>query len=314
MPPGGSSLRPKAARITDGKFAAVIRAFTASPKFQGYADATRDLWGRELRLAEHPETLGGLSIYEIRPSLVQAFLDGLADRPAKQEAALSALKQLEKWAIVRDLLPHTITLGCEAEGSDGGHVPWSDEHVALAEQACRPELARAVTLAANTGQRGSDLVKMRWTDIEDYNGRAGINVTQKKTKKQIWIPLTEPLQATMATWERRPGFILLKPDGNPWTRVRLTGTWAYDRDTSPALATLKEAGLVMHGLRATACVRLLRAGANTRQISDMIGMGEEMVGRYCRFSVQRENASAAVYHLDRTARERFGKKGSADGP
>jgi hypothetical protein len=33
-------------------------------------------------------------------------------------------------------------------------------------------------------------------------------------------------------------------------------------------------------------------------------MSEEIVGRYCRFSVQRENASAAVLHLDRTSRER----------
>jgi len=33
-------------------------------------------------------------------------------------------------------------------------------------------------------------------------------------------------------------------------------------------------------------------------------MSEEIVGRYCRFSVQRENASAAVLLLDRTSRER----------
>jgi len=107
---------PRAARIADDCFAVVIRGFLASPKFQGYAAATQDLWGRELRLAERPDTLGAYSIYEIRPSLVQAYLDGLADWPAKQEAALSALRRLEKWAIVRDLLPHPITLGCEVEG------------------------------------------------------------------------------------------------------------------------------------------------------------------------------------------------------
>lgn len=30
----------------------------------------------------------------------------------------------------------------------------------------------------------------------------------------------------------------------------------------------------------------------------MVGMSEPIVGRYCRFSVQRENASAAVIHLE----------------
>src|SRR5262245_1925089 len=305
--------RNRAGRIVKGRFAAVIRAFMSeeNPKWMKYADATRDLWGRELRLAERPDTLGAYFVHELRPAIIQAYLDGLAEWPAKQEAALSALRRCEKWALVRDLLPHPITYGCEAEGSDGGHIPWTDEHVLLAETHARPELAHAVTLAANTGQRGSDLVKMRWTDIETSNGRAGINVIQKKTKKQIWIPFTERLTEAMTTWERRPGFILLHPAGKPWTRRRLTGMWAHERDTNPNLEPLRqsalgpeaEEGLVMHGLRATACVRLLRAGANTRQISDMIGMSEQMVKHYTRFSDQKINAMAAVVHLDRTPRE-----------
>jgi integrase len=291
----------RAAKITDGCFAAVIRAFFASPKFQGYSPATREVWGRELRLAERPDTLGTISVNLMRPALVQAFMDGMADRPGKQAAALAALRQLERWAIVRDLLPQPITMGVEIGHSDGGHRPWTEEQVRLAETCARPELARVVTLGANTGQRGSDLVKMRWTDLEIYNGRLGINVVQIKTGRQIWVPLTRELEAALAGWERRPGFILLRPTGIAWTRKALTWAWIVERDTNPALKPL--AGLVLHGLRATACVRLLRAGANTRQIADMVGMSEPVVGRYCRFSVQRENASAAVLHLDRTSRQ-----------
>jgi integrase len=164
----------RAAKITDECFAAVIRAFMASPKFQGYSPATREVWGRELRLAERPDTLGAISVNVIRPALVQAFMDGMSDRPGKQAAALAALRQLERWGIVRDLLPQPITLGVEIGRSHDGHKPWTDEQVRLAETHARPELARVVTLAANTGQRGSDLVKMRWTDLEDYNGRTGI--------------------------------------------------------------------------------------------------------------------------------------------
>jgi integrase len=296
----------RAAKITDECFAAVIRAFMASPKFQGYSPATREVWGRELRLAERPDTLGAISVNVIRPALVQAFMDGMSDRPGKQTAALAALRQLERWGIVRDLLPQPITLGVEIGRSHDGHKPWTDEQVRLAETHARPELARVVTLAANTGQRGSDLVKMRWTDLEDYNGRTGINVTQLKTGRQIWVPITQELASAMAQWERRPGFILLRPTGIPWTRKALTWAWIVERDGNLALRPL--AGLVLHGLRATACVRLLRAGANTRRIADMVGMSEPIVGRYCRFSVQRENASAAVLYLDRTSRERAAQK------
>lgn len=300
MPPAGRSRTP---RITSSCFASVIRAYLDSGKFKSYSEATQALWGLQLRLAERPEILGALAVDEVRPALVQAFLDGLIDRPAKQAAAYTAIKQLEKWAIVRDLLAFPITTGCEVEGSDGGHVPWNDDHVALGERSARRELARVITLAANTGQRSSDLVRMRWTDIEHYDGRPGINVVQKKTGVKIWVPFTQPIIAALATWERQPGFILLSPKGEPWRRKALTSAWTYQRDTNESLKPLADAGLVLHGLRGTACVRLSRAGANTRQIADMIGMSEEMVKSYTRLSEQKDNAMAAVLHLDRTRRE-----------
>lgn len=293
--------RLKAAKITDGVFATVIRGFINSPKFQAYASSTRDVWGRELRLAEHPKTLGGLSIYEIRPALVQAYLDGLAETPGKQVAAHAVLQQLEKWAIVRDLLPHSITSGTEVIGSHDGHTPWNDEQIALAEANARQDIARIITLGANTGQRGSDIVKMTWTDLELYDGVMGINVKQQKTGRELWIPLTEPLQKALGAWPRALGPII----GRHTNRKALSNLWTRERNLNPALKPLKLAGLVLHGLRASACVRLMRAGATTRQIADMVGMSEPIVGRYCRLSVQRENAIAAVLHLDRTARDRL---------
>ena len=89
----------------------------------------------------------------------------------------------------------SITLGTEVAGPQGGHAPWTDEQVSTAEPSARPAIARLVTMAANTGQRGSDLVRMRWTDLEEYKGRLGINVKQMKTGRAIWIPLTRSWMA-----------------------------------------------------------------------------------------------------------------------
>src|SRR5262245_13103900 len=292
----------KAALVTEDSFAALVRAFMseANPKWFGkYEEATRDLWGRELRFASRPDTLGAVSLQEIRPSLVQAYLDALEGRPGKQAAAKAAFNALNKWAVVRDLLPREIMTGVETGRPEGGHIPWSDAHVALAERHAVPLIAKAVTLGANTGQRGSDLIRMGPTDHELYNGIDGINVTQKKTKRQVWIPVTSPLATAMATWDRRPGPYLRQPDGAAWTRRLLTKAWTKERETNPALEPLRlvragdqEKPLVLHGLRATACVRLWRTGANTRQIADMVGMSEEMVANYVRFASQRENAAA----------------------
>lgn len=308
------------ALVTEDKFAAIVRAFVRSPKFRDYATATQVLWERELNFIARPDCLGSLNKNEIRPSLVQAYFDGLAGFPGKQAAALAALKTLEKWAVVRDLLPRQICLGVEIEESDGGHIPWTEEQVALAEQHARPDLARAITLGANTGQRGSDLVRMGWTDIETIDGIDGINVTQKKTGRKVWVPILSTLAAAMKTWERRPGPFLTRPDGRPWTRRALQAAWDYERDIkNQALEPLRAIGpdkdrpAVLHGLRGFSCVRFLRAGANTRQISDTVGMSERMVGKYTRFSEQKVNAVAAVYHMERTLRERSASKATGNG-
>lgn len=295
--------RKKPGRVTDDCFAALVRAYLRSPKFTGYSDATRELWERYLNFAAHPDCLGAVSLQSLRPALVQAYIDGLAGKPGKQAASLSALKQLERWAIVRDTLPRPITTGVETEESSGGHTPWPDKMVALAEKHAREDIARVVVLGANTGQRGSDLIRMGPADLETFKGMQGIRVVQRKTGREVWVPITSHLAAAMATWERRPGPFLRKIDGHPWTREQLTAAWVRQRDGTPALAPLKVAGLVLHGLRGHACVRLLRAGANTRQISDMVGMSEPMVKNYTRFSDQRENASAAVLLLERTLHE-----------
>lgn len=313
--------RPTLALVTEDSFAALVRLFMSpanvswrEPPPLGYSKSTKDTWGRELRFMSRPDCLGTLSLHEIRPSLVQAFFDGIADRPGKSAAALAALKQVEKWAVVRDLLPRQITTGIEITRSDDGHLPWSDDQVEVAERHARADLAKAVTLISNTGQRGSDAVRMGPTDIETYQGIEGINVTQQKTGRRVWVPITGALAVAMKAWPRRPGPFLRKLDDHPWERHHLTNAWAYERDTNPELRSLgmiavkgqptNDTGLVLHGLRGTACVRLRRAGATVPQIADMVGMSVEMVARYCRLSDQKENAVAAVYHLDRTIKER----------
>src|SRR5882757_4593463 len=95
--------RPKLKRVSEDTFAALVRVYMESPKFKGYSAGTQDTWGRELRHAARPDLLGWRSLQDIRPSLIQAYLDGLAGRPGKQAVAYSVFKQMEKWAIVREL-------------------------------------------------------------------------------------------------------------------------------------------------------------------------------------------------------------------
>jgi integrase len=159
-------------------------------------------------------------------------------------------------------------------------------------------------LGAHTGQRGSDLVRVGPTDVEIHDGRAGICLRQAKTGREVWIPIVSALADAIATWERVPGPWLRHLDGRPWTRRELTKAWIWERDHNPALAPLRRCGpdkdqpLRLHGLRGHACVSLLRAGCTTRQVSDVVGMSEQMVARYTRLSAQRDNATAAIVQLE----------------
>jgi hypothetical protein len=86
----------------------------------------------------------------------------------------------------------------------------------------------------------------------------------------------------------------------------LSWHWNDVRDNNSKLKPLKEAGLVLHGLRATAVVRARKAGATDLQIASMYGMSVPMVSRYSRLADQSDMALAAVHFLDRTAQERLG--------
>lgn len=280
-----------------GNFSHVVKVFLASPYFKKLGESTKDHWKRELVLAE--VTLGNIDVHDIKPSIIQAHLDGLAEYPGKQYTARTAIKALESWAVVRDFLPHAITLGTKIVGSDGGHEPWTDKEVTDAIEHARPDLAKVILLAASTGQRGSDIVKMRWSDIEEKNGRLGVNVIQKKTGVRLLVPFTHEFSAKVQEWERVPPFFLvLAPDNRQFSRSRLSHDWTYEREGNPALTSHRQRGLVLHGLRATACVRLNSQGATTLEISSMTGMSEPMVARYCRLANKNRLAMQAMERID----------------
>lgn len=318
-PPGAP--RPKPHRIADSDFAAVIRDYLRSDDFLlGLAESSQGLYRRILRLAARADTLGALSIHVIRPALVQGFLDGLAATPGNQKNARAVLCAVEKWAIVRDRLPMPITLGTyTVDGDDSGHEPWPDAWIDLALRHARPDLARVVMLAFHTGQRGSDIVRMRFSDIAEHShpmtGERHVGITVEGTQKvglHLWIPCDPELRAALAGWTRVPPFFMvLNPhSAGPYTRENLSWHWNKERARNPHLAPLEEGQAVLHGLRASCVIRLRMRGATTLQISSMIGMSLPMVERYSRLADQRVMAMAAVHHLNFDT-SRDGDRGAA---
>ena len=250
-------------------------------------------------------TLGKFSATDpkdgIRPKLVQEAIDTLADRPGQQSNARALLTALDTWAEPREMLVRSITRGVKVLGSEGGHTPWSDAQAAHGEQNAPWPFNRAIPLMAHLGQRGSDIVRMRFTDIEEHRhpitgtSYPGINLTTKKVGLKLWVPFTEPLIELVREWKREarpPWYLLAQPNGQPYQRTYLSWHWWTERKQLEPLVDM-----VLHGLRGTCVVRYRKAGATIPEICATIGMSPPMVERYCRFADRVDLAIAAVHRL-----------------
>ncbi|KQS85264.1 hypothetical protein ASG32_18605 [Methylobacterium sp. Leaf361] len=278
-----------------GTVNALIDAYETSPAFldpEILSDGTRALYRRMLRIAR--TAWGELPAAKLRPVHVQAVMDGFAKSKGKANTFLGTMRALSGWARARGQLDDSLTEGVKPYPVTGGHKPWTTAQIASALDELSGTIRRGVFLYLYTGQRGSDVVRLGWTDVDE----GGFTIRQRKTGREVWCPIVPELAAEMADWERRPGPFLLQPNGRPYSRKRFSIHFAEARENIPALA-----GVTLHGLRCTAVVRLRRLGLSVGQIGDISGMSLAMIERYCRFADKKASGKAALLTLGRTAEE-----------
>lgn len=61
----------------------------------------------------------------------------------------------------------------------------------LAQTPCDPLLKRAALFSALTGIRHCDIQKLKWSEVEMFNGGYRLNFTQQKTKGVEYMPISE---------------------------------------------------------------------------------------------------------------------------
>lgn len=273
----------------------VVDAYIDFIKSAGTLTAgTIDQYERALKLAR--TAWGDLQAKGLRPVHVQIVMDRLAATPGKANNFLSAMRALSTWSRVRDHIEHSLTEGVKPYSKDAGHKPWTPEQIEAALSKLTGVLRRGVALYLWTGMRGSDAVRIGWSDIDE----GGFAYKSQKTKRDIWCPIVPELAAEMQTWEKRPGPFLFheggRADGRRYSRKKFSEHFASARDHIPELA-----GTTLHGLRCTAVIRLRRAGLSTAQIGDIVGMSLAMIERYCRFADRKASGKAALITLKERA-------------
>lgn len=133
----------------------------------------------------------------------------------------------------------------------------------LAKTPCDDILKRAALFSALTGMRHSDIQKLKWSEIEEYNGGYRLNFTQQKTKGVEYMPIS--LQAYKLCGERKNDGELLVFAGLP------DPSWI----SRPLARWVEAAGITkhitFHCFRHTYATLQLANGTDIYTVSKMLG-------------------------------------------
>jgi integrase len=199
-------------------------------------------------------------------------------------------------AVLRRLFSFAIDLGMRRDNPFervkryklGTHHTWTDAELETFENrwplGSRQRLAYSLLLY--TGQRVSDVVRMKRSDIR--NG--AIHTVQLKTKAELYIDLHPALERALNAYPTKGFYLIGDKAGRPMTRDALSLL---------VRAAVKKAALpaecVAHGLRKAALRRLAEHGSTSKQIQAVSGhrtLAE--VERYTSQADQRRLAKAAI--------------------
>ena len=156
-------------------------------------------------------------------------------------------------------------------------------------------LQHDVDLAAHTGLRLGDLLRLSWSHI----GENEITITTGKSKhrRTAIIPLYDDLREVLASIPKRATTILTNVRRRPWTANGF-GT-AFNR--AKIAAGMNDRDLHFHDLRGTAVTKFYIIGIPERVIAEIMAWEEDHVAKIIRRYVDR---AAATKELIRQINEK----------
>lgn len=211
-----------------------------------------------------PVVFGDVAVGDLQRRHIKAILARKSDTPHAAAHLLRVIRKLIGVALDQEWIEFDPTHRLKFRPEYKGWKAWPAEHRTKFEAywpiGSTPRLVYA--LALFFGHRRSDVVKVRWSDID----AAGGNVVQQKTDKALWIPVLADLRKVFDATERRGEFVLLTQYGRPFSAKTLgmrMQDWTHRAGLPP--------GYTLHGLRKTLGKMLAESGASTREIMAILG-------------------------------------------
>jgi integrase len=247
--------------------------------------------------------LGSIAVSRLTRAQVKAWHHALRETPYEANRALACLSKIMSLACKDwELRPDNPCNGVKRFAEQKRERFFSDEELKRigetlteAEQARSelPTVLHAIRLLALTGMRLSEVLGLRWSDVDLGNG--AIRLPDAKAGART-VPLGAPAMAFLASLERAGDYVAQGFDGQPLTVNYMEKGWRRLREK----AGVSDARL--HDFRHTTGTYAGQAGLNAFMVRDLLGHKTlAMTGRYVERATD-PHREAATMVANRVAR------------
>lgn len=269
-------------RIPDKKrFRSVIVRYRESHDFQNLAASTKRNWSPWLdKIVEY---FGNLHTKQfdrtekIRP-IIRKWRGKYSEKPRTADYGMQVLSRVLAYAV--DPLGELGSNPCEGikqlYSNSRADIIWTDDDIAAIKVHCSQEVQWAIDLAAHTGLRAGDLVKVSWSHV----GKDAIIIRTGKSRgrKEAIIPLYQDLRELLARIPKRSTSILTSSLKKPWAKDGLGSRFVEAKNKTWPTGT----DLHFNDFRGTAATKFYVAGFSIREIAEMMAWEEENVSKIIR--------------------------------
>jgi integrase len=257
----------------------LIVEYVGSSRYQKLSNSSRHQYWQAMKKIE--ATLGDKTLTTIRRSDFVRLHDKLGVTPATANRVSSVASVVFNYAVDMDYIGANPATRIKPYKLNEWSR-WDVDEVKKVIAKGNLIVSTAVALAFYTGQRESDILNMKWTDIR--NG--SIFVKQSKTGKEMEIKMSPDLTLYLSAIPRTGPYII-------GGHTKLTGPWF--RKQFKVFTRSLGIERTFHGIRKTVGALLAERGKNTNEIAALLGHKTlEMAAKYTRQANETKMISSAV--------------------
>lgn len=299
--------RPQPARM---RLRDVVMAYKTAPDgFLRLKSSTRGEWLRWLD--EITAQFGDMRTEALNAkgarTVFREWRDRRAQTPRAADYGVQVLKRLLSWALEAQLVEANPAEGIRGlYRNDRADVIVEDHELTAILSHATENARHAIRLAAATGMRRGDLVRMKWSHVTD---NSIIMETEKSNRRRrIIVPLLADGHAVLNELRnKRDALIAL---GKVLSAFVLTtkhgGAWTGDGVTQAFIRAAARAGVDknLHDLRGTAVTRLVLAQISDEEIAEIVGWEPTRVRGVRRYYVDRDRVALGIVQRVEAATKR----------